>query len=199
MQQTSSAGLKRSKGSLNSFTLVELLVVIAIIAILAALILAAGEGVLKKAAQARAQSEIEAMKNALTAYKIDNGIYPQSSSITGPPSGTYPLTPSSYLTASETLFQALSGITNFNTDVPQAGVKSYMTFTKKQIGNPAGPSYIQDPWGNSYGYSTGDANLPPTAQALYPYNGSGFFDLWSTGGVSSTALNPTNSWIVNWQ
>jgi len=35
----------------------------------------------------------------------------------------------------------------------------------------------------------------------YPYNGTGFFDLWSTAGkglVGSTAAN-TNAWISNWQ
>ena len=80
-----------------------------------------------------------------------------------------------------------------------------MSFRTGQLGNiktAAGTgyaattsTYIQDPFGFSYGYSTGDGvnNIP--------YNGDGFFDLWSTGGTTgATTANPnyTNTWLVNW-
>jgi hypothetical protein len=48
----------------------------------------------------------------------------------------------------------------------------------------------------SYGYSTsaGTTNAP--------YSGSGFYDLWSTGGVTQGQLfskpSLTNAWISNW-
>ncbi len=192
-----------------SFTLVEMLTVIAIIAILAALVLAAGSAVMQKASRSRAASEIQAMSTALEGYKTDNGIYPignptagSPSSLLGPPSADYTLDPTAatYQSASEALFQSLSGITNYATDIPLAGVKSYMSFKANQVGNLTGPSYVKDPWNYSYGYSTGDNKSP---QVQYPFNGAGFFDLWSTGGVTAakvaTTPSLTNAWLSNWQ
>ena len=194
------------KNRLASFTLVELLFVMAIIAILAALTLAAGSGVMKKAARSRASSEIQAMNTALESYKTDNGIYPQVSTLF---TNTYANndgsgTTTNYQYSSQVLYQALSGQTNFN-DTPVAGAKAYMSFKVSQVGNynapansgvSAGSSYIRDPWGYSYGYSTG--TLSGAATPSYPYNGSGFFDLWSTGGLLVANVN-TNAWISNWQ
>ncbi len=196
-----------------SFTLIEMLTVIAIIAILAALTLAAGSAVMNKAARSRAASEIQAMSTALEGYKTDNGIYPVGntagatvSKLTGPPAGSYPVDPTSsdYQVSSEALFQALSGMTNYATDTPVAGTKTYMSFKGNQVGNPAGPSYIKDPWNYSYGYSTGSPSTPPNpASDPAPYNGAGFFDLWSTGGVTAgkiaTTPSLTNTWLSNWQ
>jgi prepilin-type N-terminal cleavage/methylation domain-containing protein len=187
----------------TSFTLIELLTVIAIIAILAAIILWAGEGLLAQGSRSRAKSEIASLAQALELYKTDNGIYAASDSLYGPPSGSYSLDPSvmggNYQAASQTLYQALSGQTNF-TDQP-VGNRSYFTFKGTQVGNPSGsPSstYIQDPFGFSYGYSTGGSI---SSTNYTPYNGSGQFDLWSTGGTTgatTTNPNPTNTWITNW-
>jgi prepilin-type N-terminal cleavage/methylation domain-containing protein len=192
---------------LASFTLIELLTVMAIIAILAALVLAAGQGVWNKAARSRASGEIQAMSTALESYKTDNGIYPSSDGtqlLTNTPYSAYDGTSSNYQTNSQILYQALSGQTNFN-DVHAAGVKSYMPFKISQLGNynaaagttGSGSTYIKDPWGYSYGYSTGNGTTS------YPYNGSNFFDLWSTGGVLqaqvSATASLTNAWISNWQ
>ena len=55
----------RSEKELASFTLVELLTVMAIMAILAAVIMAAASGVRAKAARGRASSEIQAISSAL--------------------------------------------------------------------------------------------------------------------------------------
>jgi prepilin-type N-terminal cleavage/methylation domain-containing protein len=190
-----------------AFTLVELLTVIAIIAILAALVLGAGSGVMQKAARSRAAGEIQGMSTALEGYKADNGIYPvgntagAANSVLGgaPYSQLDPTaTGGPYQTSSEALYQALSSQTNYAT-APVAGIKSYMTFKTSQIGNiTAGQSsYIKDPWGNSYGYASGDSGDTNNA----PFNGAGFFDLWSTG--NTTADKPpnyaTNAWISNWQ
>ena len=196
------------KSRFASFTLIELLTVIAIIAILAALILAAGSGVMKKALRNRASGEVQAMSAALESYKTDNGIYPPSDGtlLLTNTYATYDGTSADYQTNSQLLYQALSGKTNYN-DVPIAGVKSYMSFKTSQLGNYTaaagttgpGSTYIQDPWGYSYGYSTGTANS--AANPSYPYNGNGSFDLWSTGGLLSTTTvqNATNVWLSNWQ
>jgi type II secretory pathway pseudopilin PulG len=198
----------------SSFTLIELLMAMAIIIILASLMLFAASGVLQKAKRSRASSEIQAMSTALESYKTDNGAYPianglLTNSVAAPYfSTTLDGTTTAYQTNSQTLYQTLSGQTNFN-DTPVAGAKSYMSFKVSQVGNynaaagttGTGSSYVRDPWGYSYGYSTGTTNNAPTPS--YPYNGTGFFDLWSTGGVlqAQVAATPslTNAWISNWQ
>jgi len=202
------------RNRLASFTLIELLTVIFIISILAALLLSAGSGVMKKAARSRASSEIQAMSTALEGYKTDNGIYPPTGTLALLTNTPYSSTDGSvsagvYQQSSQILYMALSGQTNF-LDTHAAGVKAYMSFKINQLGNittaagtapSAGSStYVKDPWNYSYGYSTGDANNP---QVNSPYNGSGFFDLWSTGGVTQaqeSANNTlTNAWLSNWQ
>jgi type II secretory pathway pseudopilin PulG len=182
--------------------LVELLAVMAIISILVALVLAAAQGVMAKAARNRAGTEIEGMKNALESYKLDNGTYPSGGAYLTAVGGAYSTDPTgvgTYIASSQLLYQALSGKTNY-TDVPVAGVKAYMLFKTTQLGNykttSVAPTYVQDPWNYSYGYSTGDANTPQTDP---PENGTGFFDLWSTGGSVSTSTVTTNAWITNWR
>src|SRR5450631_4335250 len=151
------------KNRVASFTLVELLTVMAIIAILVALTLGAASGVMNKAARSRAASEIQAMSTALEGYKTDNGIYPPSSGLLtntyaggdGSPGGG-----GLYIASSQILYVALSGQTNF-TGVPSAGTKVYMSFKAYQVGDPTGAinggSYVKDPWTFAYGYSTGTA------------------------------------------
>jgi len=183
----------------SSFTLIEMLTVIAIIAILAGLVLAAGTAVMAAGMRSRAASEIQGMSGGLESYKVDNGIYPLDSNLVGPTNGSYPLDPSvaggSYQLSSMTLYQALSGQTNF-TDKP-VGNKVYFPFKASQLGNTAVGSYstyVEDPFHFSYGYSPGNGSN------YVPYNGAGFFDLWSTGGVTTNSANKyaTNSWIDNW-
>jgi len=211
LKRLGSSVIGRNSRGLASFTLVELLTVIAIIAILAALTLGAASGVMQHAKRSRTASELEAMKNSLDSYKIDNGAYPVGSltpaggsSLLGPPpaQGSYPLNPAinngNYQIASEGLFQALAGRAYF-TLAPTAGVKSYITLRADQVGNLTGPnSYIKDPWSYAYGYSTGDANNP---QQQYPNNGTGSYDIWSTAGTtnnSTTLIDATKAWIDNW-
>jgi prepilin-type N-terminal cleavage/methylation domain-containing protein len=194
-----------------SFTLVELLTVMAIISILAALVISTGWGVYQKSMRSRALNEIQGMTTALDGYKADNGNYPPSDGVltTATP---YTLSDGSvaggeYQTNSQLLYQALSGQTNF-LDTPVN--KSYMTFKLIQLGNNsapvgtsgAGSTYIADPWGKSYGYSTGTP--PGGATTNNPYAGAGQFDLWSTGNVTAaqvaapTTSYLTNAWIGNW-
>jgi prepilin-type N-terminal cleavage/methylation domain-containing protein len=187
---------------LGSFTLVELLTVMAIIAILVALVLAASGGMMNKAARNRASTEIQGMSAALESYKADNGIYPLAPGLLTNSMYSYSSldgTSTAYLTNSETLYQTLSGQTNYN-DPPLSAGKSYMAFKVSQLGNATVASgtsgagattYVKDPWNYSYGYSTGTA-------ASAPFNGAGFFDLWSTGGRLAAKAN-TNAWVANWQ
>jgi len=211
MPKMTVSGMAPRKRHWASFSLVEMLVVMTIIAILAALTLAAGSAVWQKAARSRTASEVQAMSTALEGYKTDNGLYPPSDGtvlLTNTPYLSLDGTSSAYKTNSQILYQALSGQTNYN-DTHVAGVKSYMSFKISQLGNynatagttGAGSTYIRDAWNYSYGYSTG--TLPGAATTNYPYNGGGFFDLWSTGGLLTakvTANNSlTNAWISNFQ
>ena len=58
---------------------------------------------------------------------------------------------------------------------------------------PSVPStYIKDPFGNSYGYSTAKASHPTDTDGYNPT-----FDLWSTGG-ERPAEQTDPQWIKNW-
>jgi prepilin-type N-terminal cleavage/methylation domain-containing protein len=184
----------------EAFSLVEILVVMAIIGILLGIITFAGFGVMKQAAISRANTEISAMKSALQSYISDNGAPPPDTTLNGPPSGNYPspATPAdqAYIKASHDLYTNLSGKTSYTATT--LSTKSYMTFNLSQVGSPnvtgTYGTYAQDPFGYSYGYSTGG-----TSTNQYPYAGPGFFDIWSTGGPSTTGTaNTTNSWITSW-
>ena len=190
---------RRPASFLASFTLVEMLTVIAIIAILAGLTLSAFSGVMKTAARSRAKAEIQAISTALESYNSDNGAYPPSVgfSSTNGYTGAVANQAGQYQTSSACLYTNLTGDSSatFGDGYPAnltAGTKIYMTFKSSQLGNDnasGGTIYIKDPFGNSYGYFTGGATTP--------YNGQNQFDLWSTGGdVSTPAV--TNSWISNW-
>jgi type IV pilus assembly protein PilA len=67
---------------LNSFTLVELLVVIGIIAILAAVLLSTVGGILNKAKLAKAQNTATQIQTAALAYYNEYSVYPVTSGIT---------------------------------------------------------------------------------------------------------------------
>ena len=62
----------------NAFTLIELIVVVGIIVILSGLVLSTVGYARKKAARARAETEIAAMSAACENYKADNGVYPRN-------------------------------------------------------------------------------------------------------------------------
>jgi prepilin-type N-terminal cleavage/methylation domain-containing protein len=207
----------RQAGSLRSpdarspasggFTLIEVLIVITIILVLAGLILATSSYVQTKGKRSRAEAEIAAISAALENYKADNGIYPRdaTSDALDPRVHLNPdpqVGDSEYRAASTFLFTQLSGLNPDQTAI--AGAKNYFTFKPQFLGGTTNGSgtvlYLKDPFGNSYGYST-----------IYQTNSTkGYnptFDLWSTGGLASSA-NPTPTpnplptpqalWIKNW-
>ena len=192
----------------NAFTLIELIVVVGLILVLTGLVLSTVGYARKKGARARAETEIAAMSAACESYKADNGIYPTSSD-TNALNAQAVGNPCGYQAASLYLYKQLSGDTNANF---QPTAKPYFTFKPNMLGTspttttdvcgntltPTSVSYIRDPFGNIYGYSTIDnpvANPNPTPG----YNPT--FDLWSTAGLtknSPPSAADQNQWIKNW-
>ena len=69
---------QRGWRSVDAFTLIELLIVIALIVILAGLTLATMGYVNKKGAESRARSEVAALSAAIESFKLDFGAYPSN-------------------------------------------------------------------------------------------------------------------------
>src|SRR4029077_17763299 len=114
----------------------------------------------KKGARSRAEAEIAAVSAALESYKADNGIYPTNSD-TEALDPVNNANPSTYTKASLYLYEQLSGDSNATLQPPPAGAKTYFTFKPQMLsgakdpsGNLTSVSFIRDPFGNSYGYST---------------------------------------------
>jgi len=175
-----------------AFTILELLVVITIIIILAGLTIATMGYVQDKAKRSRAEAEIAAISAALENYKADNGIYPRGADTDSLDARTDSSAGTSYQKASKYLYGELAGDRDFD-GAADAGLKSYFSFkpqmlsgTKDTNGNFTTISYLQDPFGKSYGYSTAQQADPSKG-----YNPT--FDLWSTSGGQLTV-----SWIKNW-
>lgn len=202
-----------------AFTLIELLTVIAIILVLAGLLLHIAGNANTKASLSKAQAEIQAMSSALEHYYADNGTYPRNSDTdilnAQPASGSAPPDPSTYKNAGYYLYQVLSG---YGTNAAGAPNKAYMPFTPGQLstGNaaPTTSTYIIDPFGIPYGYSTArllaqdNANAQTTQTAPDPTKGyNPTFDLWSTGGYGTGGKaypagvinsNQITLWVKNW-
>ena len=171
----------------RAFTIIELIVVISIILVLAGLVLATSSYVHNKGARSRAEVEIAAFSAALENYKADNGVYVTATGVDAKAG----INMSGYQAATLILYENLTG--DFNHDrSPDSGKVSYMTFVPNQL-SPADQSqavtFIKDPFGNSYGYSTANQSDPNKG-----YNPT--FDLWSTVGLTSGTNQ--SQWVKNW-
>ena len=182
----------------NAFTLIELVLVIGIITVLAGLVLSTVGYARKKAALARAESEIAAMSAACENYKADNGVYPSNSDTNNLDARTSGNSSSpSYNLTSLALYNSLFGTTN-GSRTPNAGARSYFVFKPNML-SPADQTqnvlYIRDPFGYSYGYSTIQAATGDTTKGYNPT-----FDLWTTCGLTNSPPSAAdqNQWIKNW-
>jgi general secretion pathway protein G len=179
----------------NAFTLIELILVVGIIIVLAGLVLSTVGYARKKGARARAETEIAAMSAACENYKADNGVYPQEASSTDMLDARLSGNPSGYQTASLYLYKQLSG--DFAANRTATG-RGYMVFKPNML-FPADQTqnvlYIQDPFSDSYGYSTIQAATQNTTKGYNPT-----FDLWSTASLTSSPPTAAdqNQWIKNW-
>lgn len=180
----------------GAFTILELLIVISIIIILAGLVLSVSSYVQDKGARSRAEAEIAAMSAALESYKADNGIYPASPEAAALFSrfdnNSDPKSQSNYMKPSVTLFSQLAGE---NADQkPISGAKPYMSFKPQMLGGTTSSTntvtFLRDPWGNCYGYSTAQATNPTSNNGYNPT-----YDLWSTANDQS---GTRAKWIKNW-
>jgi type II secretory pathway pseudopilin PulG len=183
--------VKASNAILRGLTILELLVVLTIIIVLAGLILATSGYVQKKGARSRVEVEIAAISAALENYKADNGVYPSNEDTQALDPVT--TTPDSYKPASSYLYSQLTGDDDANpiTPTPPHGKNYFGSAVKPNMlaPNPPGPNtYLQDPFRNSYGYSTAKAEDPASSVGHNPT-----FDLWST----ANSANPSQ-WIRNW-
>ena len=187
---------RRTRAS-SAFTLIELVVVVVIIIILAGLILATSGYVQKKGKRSRAEAEIAAISAALENYKADNGVYPSDTKTNElKPNSMGDPTVQAYQDASLALYKAISGDVN-NDPNRIAESKSYFPFKPNQL-NPTtqtqAVTFIKDPFGFAYGYSTVKNFAPAGADGYNPT-----FDLWSTGGEKDATSTPNQSpWIKNW-
>lgn len=178
---------KRSRPWIRSFTLIELMVVLAVIGILAGLLLAAAGGVRNQAARNQAKSEIAALETALGRFQLDNGSYPHSTSA----NPTLSQATTSYAGGSTTLFTNLMRRTILS-NAPTAGLPSYLEPRANMVATNTSPNYFQDPWGYGYGYYW-DTN---SASSLFSKSTP---DIWSTGGQSGTGTQTNRArWITSW-
>ena len=221
----------------RGFTLIEILTVIVVILIIAGFVIHAAGSAQIHGAKARARAEIAAISAACEAYKADNGTYPRRAGVTEPEetaNAASPIDPKkdgnarsqNYQIASQYLYTELSGDKDLNGRLGGTGepTKGYMAFDKNQLGatkDAAGVitrvNYIQDPFGNSYGYSTAGAKAEESYLGQLAANGSkadprsanspGYnptYDLWSTADKKPPVAGQTvtdqdrNQWVKNW-
>jgi prepilin-type N-terminal cleavage/methylation domain-containing protein len=239
----------RSSRRTLAFTLIELLTVMAVIAILASLILSISGYVTKKASSARADTEIKGISVACESYKTDNGSYPHQplatsgtinwanaqlpypSDLLDPRSnGNAQYNNAAYANASLELYEALSGDLSLSGTGGGPGVHNYIVdlrpdslgryYSSAPVSGTNPVTYLSDPFGNCYGYSTAANTYASTGtsyvQSSSSTTGPGFnaatFDFWSTagqinnpfsgngGGSSSPGApgDPMLQWSKNW-
>jgi prepilin-type N-terminal cleavage/methylation domain-containing protein len=203
----------------SAFTLLEMIVVIAVILVLVGITIPIAGYVNNRAARTRAAGEIVEMYTALGSYQTDFGGYPQDGA-TGsldPRVDFDPIggaTATRYRAACLSLYGALSG-DNLPAGMPDGKPeqKAYINFLPNRLkttalgGGALVVSYLQDPFGNPYGYSSVGAaeeglyqmalkNDPATHRPNPPHGYNPTCDLWSTAGQTTSA--GANKWVKNW-
>jgi len=206
----------------HAFTLIEMVTVVAVIIILAGLVISVAGYVQRKGAVEKSNAQMKNYAMQLEAFKVDNGLPPQNTDTDtlDPRLHFTPLGGASganYMKACRFLYSSLSGDfepTGSPDNKPESDNKVYYSFRRDELSvvkNPAGDvtavNYIQDAFGNCYGYSTAGLKaeqeyrekLKTNPSEERPTNLVGFnptYDLWSTGGA--TTGTQTGKWIKNW-
>jgi prepilin-type N-terminal cleavage/methylation domain-containing protein len=212
----------------GAFTLIEMIVVMSIILILVGLVIVLAPTVRIRQERARALSEIMNLVGACEVYKTDTGGYPQDNpGSAGGASVTNDLDPRAHFNPSSTasptyaasglfLYKQLTGDDNLNGQIDATETaKKYALDSFKPSRFDAGfktsgtISYIMDPFGYSYGYSTAGlkaeqdyrVQLQTDPNAPRPSPSRGYnptFDLWSTGGSAAATSADQPKWVKNW-
>ncbi len=206
----------------HAFTLIEMVTVVAVIIVLAGMIISVAGYVQTKGAREKTLVQMKNFGLQCETYKQDNGTVPQNEDTDlldaridlSPISGA---SAAKYQKASRYLYSCLSGDFEPPTQPdgkPEAGERVYygfrrdeLNFAKERDGGIKSVNFVQDPFGNCYGYSTVGAKLEaeyrkklrenadePRPTKLEGYNPT--FDLWSTGGTTTTT--GSSKWIKNW-
>lgn len=171
----------------KSFTLIELMTVVAIIAILAGLVLGGAGAVRQRASRGQAKAEIAAIEAGLVRYQMDFGGYPVPSNNIQVEGNVYGAKPTDYASAGRTLFASLWGSSTYSNTTP--GQKQYLN-VKPSMVNSDGQNRFVDPWGNTYGYYWTGSN------SVF---GGGVPDVWSTAGqMGTTGQTNRLKWITSW-
>lgn len=209
---------------LRAFTLIEMITVIAIIAILSGLVLSIAGSAQIRGARAKAETDKQTIVTACESYKTDYGGYPQDvPANSGGASVTSDLdarvagnpTDTAYQRASLFLYKQLSGDQNANgvIDGAESATRYCNDFFKPSkfdagFKTTGTISYIVDPFGYSYGYSTAglkaeqdyrvalEGDSRANRGASKGYNPT--FDFWSTGGATGNTDADRAKWIKNW-
>lgn len=165
----------------SSFTLIELLGVVAIIGILAGLTLGGAGAVRRHGATSQAKAEIAALEAACGNYFADNNAYPTTNSMPDPARDVSP-TATSYTRSGQALFVALFGTNQYTNNKPLVGKRYFEPKPAMVSSTSANNPWLIDPWGYPYGYNSDGTNAPI---------------IWSTAGQTSGGAN-TNKWITSW-
>jgi len=221
------------------FTLIEMITVMTVIVILVSLVLSVNSLVQKKAAMQRTLAEIASLSLAVKNYETDNASPPRLEAVTEPKfvngqpdnSGLSARTHGApangdqlqrYTLSSQVLYRELTGDVNLdfrisNDETARTYAGDFFRPERMRFDNPKAPDrrvqFVQDPFGNCYGYSTAGLAQEeaytmalrrnprterPTQTQLRGYNPT--FDLWSTTG--SNVIAPTDpdrvKWVKNW-
>jgi len=140
----------------------------------------------------RALQEVMLLSQAVEAYRTDNGHYPTDPATTEQLRPNTSFDPAAYISSSAFLYRSLSGRKPDDTSDPGATNYAPDFFKGSHLRQtPTGQTYIVDPWGNAYGYST--------FKSVHPESPDGFnatFDLWSTG--NGKKKGDADKWLKNW-
>jgi type II secretory pathway pseudopilin PulG len=235
--------MKRHPSSASSaFTLIEIVMAMVVILVLTGIVISIAGFVQNRSNRTRAEGDIKMLETAMSGYLGDCGRYPQDIpadlAVDGVTDKLNPKTDfipkgSGYEKANLFLYKELTGDregpANGEPDgIPEAGTKAYWADRQPnslKVELDANRKiirvrYIQDPWGDPYGYSTvgmsaeqkyqrklkaGETVVRPGG-ADAPGFGTSSPDLWSAGN-NRPAAEPTSpaekmklwaKWIKNW-